>query len=83
MFKAIFGLFGQARRVKNSLVTIVEVLDRLDDDLDGDGKPEIENLKSDLTDWVMVAYHFAKSHFLTLHQIADRARNLADHVKGE
>lgn len=94
MLKKILGFVSHARAFKNNVLTVMEALDRLDDDLDGDGKSELENIKTDLTHlaleslaWLRLEFEeisgWAKLQLGELQKIADRAKRLVEHVKGE
>ncbi len=92
MFTKLLAFFGKARAFKNQLTTVVESLDRLDDDLDGDGKSELENLKNDIahlaaesSHWLKLEFDrvvsFGKLQLVEFEKIADRAKRLSAHVK--
>jgi hypothetical protein len=81
MFKGLLAFFGRAREVKNTLVKFAELADRADDDLDGDGKSELQNIKDELQDWALTAFHFGQAHLLQLERVAARAKRLVEHVQ--
>lgn len=81
MFSQLFGILAKAKQVKDVISQFILLADRADDDLDNDGKAEIQNLKEELDALAKDIFADAKEHFRTAIGIFNRAERLVEHVK--